>query len=245
MNRTDQNKKDLVKIDFMRKEAHAYQSPYAEELQMIERVESGDRNILADACAEFANENENRLSANPLKIKKYRFAVSAGLFVRAAVKAGMDPEEAYTYSDYIIQKADQCTGFDALKAKYREMVEFFVDEIEKHRDAAAGSRPVQAAVRYMHLHLHEPVTVADIAAHVGLTAAYFSSLFKKETGISPSQYLQRCRMEEAERLLSCTDLTYAEISSSLCFSSCSHFCQTFRKCTGMTPRTYRMQTGNG
>ena len=79
----------------------------------------------------------------------------------------------------------------------------------------------------------------DLAKAVDLTPSYLSTLFHKETGVSISSYVTGKRMEEARRLLRYTELSSAQISQRLAYSSQSHFIRVFREENGCTPREYR------
>lgn len=92
---------------------------------------------------------------------------------------------------------------------------------------------------YIYNHLHETIRVETLSALVGLNRSYLSTLFKKETGISVSEYILSKRMEAAQNMLRFSDYTYAEISAILAFSSQSHFNRVFRAQTGYTPKAFR------
>ncbi|WP_290884060.1 helix-turn-helix transcriptional regulator [Fischerella sp.] len=64
-------------------------------------------------------------------------------------------------------------------------------------------------------------------------------LFKQAMGLTPRQYVIRCRIETAKRLLAKWELSITEISDRLGFTSHSHFTTFFRKHTGITPTAYR------
>ena len=92
---------------------------------------------------------------------------------------------------------------------------------------------------YIYNHLHETIHVDTLAELVGLNRSYLSTLFKKETGTSISEYILSKRMEAAQNMLRFSDYTYAEISAILAFSSQSHFNRVFRAQTGYTPKEFR------
>ena len=79
----------------------------------------------------------------------------------------------------------------------------------------------------------------ELAEHVGLNASYLSRLFKKETGISVSEYIQQLKIDTAQNMLLYSDFTPARISSVLAFPDQSYFTQVFKKYTGMTPMKFR------
>lgn len=92
---------------------------------------------------------------------------------------------------------------------------------------------------YIYYHLNEKIHLQDLAKYVNLNSSYLSTLFKKETGLSVSDYILKRRMDAAKNMLQYSDYTYGDISVILAFSSQSHFIQVFKKQTGLTPREYR------
>ena len=101
------------------------------------------------------------------------------------------------------------------------------------------SREIEAAVKYIHLHLYVPVTLEETAEAAGISASYLSRLFKKETGMLFVDYIQKERIEAACNMLTYSDYTAAQISEYLCFSTQSYFIKIFRKYTGTTPAKYK------
>ena len=69
----------------------------------------------------------------------------------------------------------------------------------------------------------------------------FNRLFKRATGLPPSQYHIRLRLDTARRLLRETDRSVIEVANAVGYSNPSHFAQLFRKDTGITPSDYRRE----
>jgi AraC family transcriptional regulator len=91
----------------------------------------------------------------------------------------------------------------------------------------------------MSAHLDEAFDLAALAEEVGLSAFHFSRLFKKATGLAPSQYFIRLRAAKAQQLLRETDKSILEVGIAVGYSSPSHFAQMFRRHTGLSPSDYR------
>jgi AraC family transcriptional regulator len=91
----------------------------------------------------------------------------------------------------------------------------------------------------MHAGLSEPFDLRRLATAAELSAFHFSRVFKQATGMAPSRYVARLRMDEARRLLSETDRSVLDIGLGVGYASPSHFSQVFRESTGMTPSAYR------
>lgn len=78
-----------------------------------------------------------------------------------------------------------------------------------------------------------------LAKSVYLTRTHLAAKFKKETGMTLSDFVLKEKIDEAKRLLRYTDKPIASIGSYLGFSSQSHFSNTFKKLSGTTPNAYR------
>ena len=87
--------------------------------------------------------------------------------------------------------------------------------------------------------LDQSFDLASLADLAGLSEFHFSRVFKQSTGMSPSRYFIRLRMELAKRLLLETGDTIIEIGLAVGYTSPSHFSQVFRKETGVSPSAYR------
>jgi hypothetical protein len=74
---------------------------------------------------------------------------------------------------------------------------------------------VREALEFMEAHLAEPLTVTEIARHVGVSADYLESLFHRDTGEAPMHTLRVMRLREAERLLSASQLSQTEVAEPL------------------------------
>ena len=98
---------------------------------------------------------------------------------------------------------------------------------------------VQQVIDYIHAHLNQDLSLAELASVVNISPTYFASLFKKVMGISPHQYVIQQRVEQAKVMLMKTDLAIADIALQVGFSSQSHLTQQFKRLTGMTPKQVR------
>lgn len=98
-----------------------------------------------------------------------------------------------------------------------------------------------AVRRYIDAHFKESLTLEDLAKMAHINKYYLSHIFKEEYGVSPIRYQLERRIEEGCYLLQQTDLSLAQISRILGFSSSSYFSQAFRSSKGLSPSDYRKQ----
>ncbi|MCR4588948.1 MAG: AraC family transcriptional regulator [Lachnospiraceae bacterium] len=161
----------------------------------------------------------------------------------AAISGGMRPETAYAlFQSYSIrlQSCRQMLEFyrlthDALCAFAEGVQTVSVQMLDSY------SETIKSCIRLIHDHLPGKVTVDKLADEIHLTPKYLSALFRKETGVSLTDFIGKLRIDHACHMLKTTDMTYLEISMMLDFCSQSHFTASFKKAVGMTPKEYRMK----
>lgn len=83
------------------------------------------------------------------------------------------------------------------------------------------------------------LTVAEMAATVGLSESWFSHVFKQTTGKTPLQWQLEKRITLAQRLLLDSDLSVAGVAAQLGFSDQAHLTKAFRHVAGETPAIWR------
>jgi AraC family transcriptional regulator len=88
-------------------------------------------------------------------------------------------------------------------------------------------------------HMTEEFSLGRLAAQAGMSEFHFNRLFKRATGVPPSRYQIRLRMEVARRLLRETKKSVIAIALEVGYSNPSHFARLFRKETGLSPTDYR------
>lgn len=112
-------------------------------------------------------------------------------------------------------------------------------EQRKESRELQSARPVRIAINYIEKHYAEKLSLDGMAELVDLNPVYFSTLFKKETGVNFLSYLTKIRMEHAKRLLVETNDTIALIGMSVGYEDQKYFSQAFKKAVGIRPAVYR------
>lgn len=126
---------------------------------------------------------------------------------------------------------------------HMEMLRCYLTQVLVHAARACETRiPHEAVIKvmeYLKAHYTEPLSLDILSRLTGYTPQYLSSLFSDEVGMSIQEFLQRLRMEEACRLLTCTDLAVAEIAATVGYQDTRHFSKVFRRYQTISPKEYR------
>ncbi|WP_276351475.1 helix-turn-helix domain-containing protein [Cohnella caldifontis] len=100
---------------------------------------------------------------------------------------------------------------------------------------------IAESISYMQRNLYEPLTLSDIARHVGYSPAHFLRLFKSQTGLPPHYYLSSVRLQRAKDLLLHTRLPVRDIAQEIGQQSLGTFTTRFTEKVGVTPAGFRNQ----
>lgn len=233
------NEKKLRYQEFLNREQGTRHHTDTEDMRQYELLRAGEPAAVEEAVRIFSSSLPGHVSNDPLRQYKYLFVACATLASRSAIAGGMPAERAYNISDLYLLKMDELESIEAVKALHKEMFAFYTNEMAALEKHSVYAKPVVLCLDYIYEHLHEPIRLEQLASFAGKNASYLSTLFKKEMGVSLSDYILSKRIAAAENMLKYSDYSYAEISTTLAFSSQSHFIRTFKKQTGCTPKNYR------
>lgn len=215
-----------------------------EEFAFYQAVGSGDLDAVRRNCEDHRfldMTGVGKLSKDPLTNLKYHFVVTTAILIRHCLQCGMEIEQAYRLSDFYISKLDEISTLSGVDTLHNRMVMDLAKKMSMMKQKHNASKPVLECIDYIYTHLTDRITIEGLAQAVDLSPSYLSRLFKQEIGISVSDYIRDKKLDRAERLLRYTELSFAEIANILSFSSQSHFIQSFKAYTGITPKKYRDQ----
>ncbi|MNP11534.1 HTH-type transcriptional activator Btr [compost metagenome] len=94
---------------------------------------------------------------------------------------------------------------------------------------------------YVEGHLHESITLSELAALLHLNASYFSVLFKEQAGMTFSEYLSRSRIQRAKLLLAQTRMPIVEIAGLVGYQTDKYFIKVFKSLEMISPSRYRQR----
>ena len=104
---------------------------------------------------------------------------------------------------------------------------------------------IEKALNYMRSEYMKDIGITQIAQVLGLDRSYFSTLFTRRVGISPSKFLMQLRLERAAELMTVYKQSPSTAAISVGYPDLYHFSKVFKKYYGCAPREYRKKFGAG
>src|SRR5438067_8275961 len=110
-----------------------------------------------------------------------------------------------------------------------------------HETLDTQTQAVERAIQTMHTHLHEVLTLEDLASVAYLSPSHFHRVFCRLIGIPPGEFLSALRFQAARRLLLTTSLSVTDICFEVGYSSTGSFTTRFTHLVGLSPRLLRQR----
>lgn len=177
----------------------------------------------------------------PLRSEKNISISMAAIAVRTIIEEGVPEGVAYGVNDSYIQLIEEATSMEQVKSLMITMLCDFSNLVKENKETKY-SQIVKGALNYIYLNLYEKITVQQISDELKFNTNYLSRVFKKEVGMTISEFINYERIEEAKRLLKYTKFSIIDIAVLMQFNDQSHFTRVFKKETGITPKKYREQS---
>lgn len=241
---TGKVQKHFNDILFENHENNVHHNPYDQEMREFGSIENGDLIQLEKSLQEDYDGTIGTLAKDPLRNLKNLGIVLVTLASRAAIRGGLSPEISFSLSDSYIQQIEECKDL-ALVAPLAHKAEFqYAEMVHEIKEKQKGILKKQKNPRinkckdFIFSHLHDRITLEDLAVEADCNPNYLSQLFKECEGISISGYILQEKINRAKNLLIYSDYSYIEIATYLGFSSQSHLGTQFKKHTGYTLRQY-------
>ena len=110
---------------------------------------------------------------------------------------------------------------------------------DKRSIGVIEDRRLARSLDYLSANLAQPLSLGELAKEAGISVHHFGRLFRERMGATPYVYLTRLRMDCAERMLSTTDLSIAEIAAHCGYISAAAFTTAFTRTHKMPPARFR------
>ena len=205
--------------------------------EILKKIKIGDRRELEEEIVRCVSQ----LSRSRTSLQKYRIFI-----MELIVEMARFGNSNHLNMDKIYEEYDGVYGIVFQTESPEDLQNWLVKSCGRMQDMISKERQdttqsvVTKAVRYVEEHYaDQDISIGTVCRQLGVSAAYFSTVFKKETGKTFIEYLTDYRMERAvEFLLNTNDKTYL-IAEKAGYSDPNYFSYVFKKKYGTSPSKYR------
>lgn len=214
-------------------------TPYETEKHFYAVIKNGNVQKAKETAA-FIKEHKivaGKLSDNSLTQMKYWAVCCITLATRAAIEGGLDENTAFVYADKTIMKIDrlqtEAAVFSLILDEYIKITALVFESSECKNHSIV----IKRCINYISTHLHENLSVKELAMLCGLSTDHFSKTFKTQVGCSPLKYIQKKKLTEAKEML-LSGKSISETAYYLGYCSESYFIKCFQKEFLKTPKQF-------
>lgn len=221
----------------------AMEMRYKFENELMQAVELGqihNEKLMLDSFSE--KMFEKRVS-DPLRNAKNYCIIMNTLLRKAAEQGGVHPVYIDKVSSDFAIKIEQMTSLAQNASLMKEMFRSYCRLVRKH-SIQNYSLTVQKTMLLINNDLSADLSLSTLAKQQNISSAYLSTLFKKETGKTVSEYIREKRINYAASLLSTTHLQVQTVALHCGIMDVQYFSKLFKRQMGKTPKEYRESMRN-
>lgn len=211
---------------------------YASENNLLQAVSRGQLHKLEMFIEHLNFLTLEQRTADPIRDAKNYAIITNTLLRKAAEHGAVHPIHIDEISSQFAKKIELATSLQTLTVLTKEMMRKYALLVKNH--SLKGYSPL---VRKVLIHIDSDLS-ADLSlnVHAGLlnvNPSYLSTVFKKETGSTLTEYVTGKRIDHALFLLNTTGLQIQTIAQYCGFPDIAYFSRTFKRYIGKTPSEYR------
>ncbi|WP_434752460.1 AraC family transcriptional regulator [Paenibacillus amylolyticus] len=138
---------------------------------------------------------------------------------------------------YVSYRGEQSDHFVSIHSQLHELLQF-LSEHRLEENFEKVDPALERSISYMRRFMSEGISMDELAKIAGLTPSSYSRSFKKAKGMSPTDYLNRLRIEEAKKQLSEENCVLKEVAESVGYGNEYYFSRKFKQMLGIAPSIY-------
>lgn len=211
---------------------------YAYENELMQIVAEGRVQKIDMMFSTVSNYRFEQRLADPVRNGKNYCIIMNTLLRKAAEQGGVHPLYLDDISSNFAVEIEQIQTEKAIYDLMYNMFRTYCVLVKKH-SMKGFSAPVQRAITHIDSNISSNITTSTLAEMQNVSASYLSSLFKKETGKTITEYINTKRVEIAKDLLKKTNLQIQTIAQHCGIMDMNYFSKVFKKYVGKTPKEYR------
>jgi len=211
---------------------------YETEQHLLQAVTNGQLHKAELYLSNLASRQYEARTNNPVRDLR-NYAIILNTLLRKAVEnAAVHPIHIHAISSQYARKIETLTSHATYVSLTKEMVRKYCLLVKNH-SLKGYSLLVRKVITGIDSDLTADLSLNAQARILNVNPSYLSTLFKKETGSTLTEYVNRKRIEHALLLLNTTDMQIQMIAQYCGITDVNYFTKTFKKIVGKTPKEYR------
>lgn len=216
----------------------AMEKRYEFENELMKSVSLGQIQKEMLFTTAFSENAFEKRSSDPIRNAKNYSIIMNTLLRKAAEKGGVHPIYIDKLSSKFALEIEQLTFLSDTASLMRDMFRSYCRLVRRH-SMQMYSPVVQKAILIIDTDLSADLSLGVLAKQQGISCGYLSTVFKKETGKTVSEYIREKRIKHAAHLLATTHLQVQTIALHCGIMDVQYFSKMFKKQIGKTPKEYR------
>jgi two-component system, response regulator YesN len=213
--------------------------PYETEKELLLKVRNGDiigaKSILNDLIGHIFFS-----SGGSMEVIRSRTLELCTLLSRAAVEGGAELNEIFGLNRNFLSELNNIETLEDLSYWLVMVLDKFTENVF-NLSSSKNISVIEKSLIFINKNYKTNISLDAIASSVHLNSSYFSTLFKREMGISFSNYLNKIRIDKSKLMLKNTNYSILEIALEVGFEDQSYFTKVFKTLTNMTPKEYKQK----
>ena len=209
-----------------------------ESIIPITDIQTPEEALLSVQIVEKRYEAEQQLIHAVSNGQLHKAELFFALLRKAAESAAVHPIHIDHISSQYARKLEALTSQSACMSMLKEMIRKYCLLVKNH-SLKGYSLLIRKVITGIDYDLTADLSLKTQAQLLNVNPSYLSTLFKKETGSTLTEYVNRKRIEHALLLLNSTDMQIQMIAQYCGIQDVNYFTKTFKKMVGKTPKEYR------
>lgn len=213
--------------------------PYQLESRLLEDVAHGNQEAAHSELAELLVEM-SVLEAGDLSSIKTKLLSVCTILIRNSTERDYINHELSDRLYDNLNSINEATSFEDISSLAMALIDTLTQNSGTSQ-YSGHSQLIKSSLQYINQNYQDKLSLSIVAESLHTNPSYLSMLFKRNLGITFTEYLNQTRVSKSCSLLSTTNLSLSEISTKCGFEDQSYFSKVFKKEMGMSPKDYRNQ----
>lgn len=211
---------------------------YRAENAVLTAIGHGNETQAMESVKKLVNLGIPPRLADTLRDRKNLTITLNSLMRKAAEQAGVHPIHIDSFSNQSVRQIEELESVEQCQSFQRRLALGYCRLVRKY-STSGYSLPVQKVITCITTDLSADLGLKALAGKLNVTPSYLSSLFRKETGMTLTDYVNQQRIAHAQHLLLNTSFPIKSIAQQCGIADLNYFVRMFKRAAGVTPKVYR------